>query len=1006
MPTTSGVPQLSDREIIALCETHYGLDVRVQPLPSERDQTVRVHATMGDTFVLKVAHADATRAQLDAEHAALDWVREGAAVPRVVHAENGDTVVCVQVKDQEHFAWLITAVDGVPLATVAFHSDALRRHVGRTVGALSAALEAFDHPAAHRISDWDLAQAARVVEAHRHRVAGPLRDAIDIVAERYAREVAPHLAQLRRSVVHGDANDYNVLVHAATQRVAGIVDFGDMVYSHTVNDAAIAMAYVALSADAPLAAVAQVAAGFHEKQPFTEAELSVLFGLMCMRLAVSACMAARQLAERPDHDYLDVSQEPIRRVLPLLADVHPRFAHYTLREACGLPAAPSGERVRRWIAAHSAQFAPLMGEPLTSPVATTLDMSVGSSLLSSDPDQNAAAPLDSRIEALFMERGARFGVGGYNEARLIYRWPTRSPGEEPRTIHLGVDVTAPVGTPLYAPLDGVVHGFENADGYQDYGPVIVFRHMTTGDQPTEFYTLYGHLSLDSLDGLELGQFVARGEEFARIGPAPVNGNWWAHVHAQLMVDMLDVPCNVHGAARASERGVWLGICPDPNTLFGIAPELRIEPHRTDALVAERQATVAPSVRLSQREQPLAIARGYMQYLYDSNGRRYIDAYNNVPHVGHSHPRVVRAVSEQLAVLNTNTRYLQHQLTDYATELLATLPSPLAVCYFTASGSEANELALRLARSATGARDLIVMDGAYHGHTTTLIDASPYKHNGPGGEGAPEWVHTSPLPDVYRTPELSGDPGVWFAAQVGEVIARLQSEGRALGGYLAETCPSVGGQIMLPDGFLADVYTRVRVAGGVCIADEVQTGFGRLGSHFWAFEPHGVLPDIVVLGKPMANGYPMGAVVTTRAIAERFDNGMEYFSTFGGSTAACVAALTTLRVTQEEELPANAARVGQRLLKGFRELQARHDLIGDVRGAGLFLGVELVRDLETRAPAAAEASLVVQRLRNRHILAGTDGPLHNVLKFRGPMCLTLDNADQIVDALDKALAEVP
>ncbi len=390
----------------------------------------------------------------------------------------------------------------------------------------------------------------------------------------------------------------------------------------------------------------------------------------------------------------------------------------------------------------------------------------------------------------------------------------------------------------------------------------------------------------------------------------------------------------------------------------------------------------------------------MQYLYDSDGRKYLDAYNNVPHVGHCHPRVVEAVSRQLAILNTNTRYLQHQLTDYAEALTATLPHELEVCYFVASGSEANELALRLARAYTGARDLLVMDAAYHGHTTTLIDISPYKHEGPGGRGAPDWVHKTPIPDVYRGRHKSGLP---YAAEVGEVIDEVRRKGRGLCGYIAETCPSVAGQILLPAGFLPEVYRLTRAAGGVCIADEVQTGFGRMGTHFWAFEMHGVVPDIVVLGKPIANGYPMGAVICRREIAQAFDNGMEFFSTFGGSTAALAAAHETLRVTLDENLQERALRVGGRLLAGLRALD--HPLVGDVRGSGLFAGVELVRDRATLEPAASEASYVAQRMRERGVLLGTDGPAHNVIKIRGPMQFTESNVDALVAVFREILAEL-
>ncbi len=379
----------------------------------------------------------------------------------------------------------------------------------------------------------------------------------------------------------------------------------------------------------------------------------------------------------------------------------------------------------------------------------------------------------------------------------------------------------------------------------------------------------------------------------------------------------------------------------------------------------------------------------------------------MPHVGHAHPRVVRAVSEQLATLNTNTRYLQDQLIDYADALTALLPEPLSVCFFTASGSEANELAIRLARAHTRQRDLIVMDAAYHGHTNTLIDISPYKHNGPGGSGAPEWVHTSPIPDVYRGAHKTGDPqaGLKYAHDVGAVIDRVRNSGRGLCGYIAETCPSVGGQIILPDGFLPNVYRRVREAGGVCIADEVQTGFGRIGTHFWAFEQHDVTPDIVVLGKPIANGYPMGAVITTPEIAASFDNGMEFFSTFGGSTAACVAGLTTLRVTLDEQLQSHALHMGEYLLNGLRPLMDKHALIGDVRGSGLFLGVELVRNRQTLEPAADEASAVAARMRELGVLLGTDGPFHNVVKIRGPMPFSTSDADCLIAAFDLALREI-
>jgi 4-aminobutyrate aminotransferase-like enzyme len=396
----------------------------------------------------------------------------------------------------------------------------------------------------------------------------------------------------------------------------------------------------------------------------------------------------------------------------------------------------------------------------------------------------------------------------------------------------------------------------------------------------------------------------------------------------------------------------------------------------------------------------------MQYLYDQTGRAFLDVYNNVPLVGHSHPRVVRAAQAQLALLNTNTRYLHGNVLRFAARLTRLLPEPLRVCYFLNSGSEANELALRLARAHTGREDVLVLEHAYHGHTNTLIDISPYKFNGPGGHGRKAWVHVAPIADDYRGPYRRGeaDAGAKYARHLGEILERVRAEGRDVAAFIAETLPSVAGQVVFPPGYLTEAYRLVRAAGAVCIADEVQVGFGRLGTHFWGFETQGVVPDIVVLGKPIGNAFPLAAVVTTQEIAASFANGMEFFSTFGGNPVACAAGLAVLDVLEEERLQERALRVGHHWMARLKTLEERHVLIGDVRGSGLFLGIDLVRDRETRAPATAAADYVVNRLRERGILAGADGPHHNVIKLRPPLIFSESDADLFVQTLDAILQE--
>jgi len=343
---------------------------------------------------------------------------------------------------------------------------------------------------------------------------------------------------------------------------------------------------------------------------------------------------------------------------------------------------------------------------------------------------------------------------------------------------------------------------------------------------------------------------------------------------------------------------------------------------------------------------------------------------------------------------------------YAERLTELLPEPLRVCYFVNSGSEANELALRLARAHTGREDMITLEHAYHGHTNALIDISPYKFDGPGGRGRKPWVHVAPIADDYRGPYRRGDAkaGAKYAAHVGEILESARREGREVAAYIAETLPSVAGQIVFPPNYLAEVYRRVRAAGAVCIADEVQVGFGRLGTHFWGFETQGVVPDIAVFGKPIGNAFPLAAVVTTRVIAESFANGMEFFSTFGGNPVACAAGLAVLDVLRDEGLQDRALRVGKYWMTELKKLEECYRLIGDVRGSGLFVGIDLVRDRETREPATEQAEYVVNRLRDCGILAGTDGPYHNVIKLRPPLIFAEADADLFVRAFESILQE--
>ncbi|MBX3278520.1 MAG: aminotransferase class III-fold pyridoxal phosphate-dependent enzyme [Acidobacteria bacterium] len=1005
---------MNTRQAEELARTLYGVDASARALAGEMDHNFHLTTPAGEQFVLKVMHGERDRALVEMQCAALSHLASAdsqISLPRVHRTVEGAEITAVRdAQDAERLVWMLDYLPGRLLADLASRPDSLLHDLGASLGRIDASLADFDHPFTNREMRWDAARAHWVRDCMHLHADPARRTLIEHFLAPYESDVLPVLENLRRSVIHNDANDYNIVISAAhycAPRVSGVIDFGDLLYTNTVAEPAIAAAYALLDQPDPLRSAASLVAGYNSAYKLSESEIAVLYHLIAMRLAISVTISAERKPTQPGNEYLTVSEDPAWRALQKWAEVHPRFAHYAFRAACELEPAPQNNRMVSWLGARTSQFAPVINQDLKTAPSVVLDLSVGSLLLGADPAATETEKLTQTIFNEMKRARADVGVGRYDEARALYLTPAFAPGahatDERRTVHLGIDLFVEAGAPVFAPLEGEVHCAADNDAPLDYGPLVILRHAP--EPGIEFFTLYGHLGEDALN-LEPGRRIAAGERIASIGAPPRNGDWPPHLHLQIILDLLDLDRDFPGVAFAGTREIWKSLSPDPNLLLGIPPD-RFPPKEPakDQTLAARRSLLGRNLSVSYSK-PLKIVRGWRQYLYDETGRAYLDAYNNVPLVGHSHPRVVGAVQRQMALLNTNTRYLHDTIIRYAEALRARMPRDLRVCYFLNSASEANELALRLARTHTGGEDLIVLEAAYHGHTTTLIDASPYKFNGPGGRGPTPRVHVALLPDDYRGPYKRGDgeAGRKYADHVAGIVNELNGRGARACAFLAETLPSVGGQIVFPPGYLKAVYEKVRASGGVCIADEVQTGFGRLGRWFWGFEMQGVEPDIVVLGKPIGNGFPLAAVVTTEPIAASFDNGMEFFSTFGGNPVACAAGLAVLEALEEECLQQQALRVGDRLIDGLRGLMSRYELIGDVRGAGLFLGVELVRDRETLEPAAEEASHLVNRLREEGLLAGTDGPLHNVIKLRPPLVITEDDADRIVSVFDRILME--
>ncbi len=471
------------------------------------------------------------------------------------------------------------------------------------------------------------------------------------------------------------------------------------------------------------------------------------------------------------------------------------------------------------------------------------------------------------------------------------------------------------------------------------------------------------------------------------------------------------PENTHAQVKEEQK------CKLLETLLAINPIYALDAFRSacgmqdltserkqqaEANLTKRKQCFAESLYTHYQE-PLHLTGGALQYLFDDQGNSYFDCVNNVCQWGHSHPHIVRSAQKQIARLNTNSRYVFEQMGGYAEKLLSTFPDPLSVVFFVNSGSEANDLAMRMARTVNGQRDMIVLDKAYHGNSQACTDISPHRVDRPGKPGLPEHVHKAIVPDVLRGPYKATDPdaGIRYAEDVGRILNDIEAQGRAPAAFIAESLVGTGGQFVLPPGYLESVYDQVRGKGGLCIADEVQVGFGRTGINTWCFESQGVVPDIVTMGKPIGNGHPMAAVVTTREIADQFDQGITFFNTFGGNPVSCAIGMAVLEVLEGEALESHVVKLYDRLIKGLKQLKARYPFIADVRGQGLYIGIELVKDGNTLEPATDMAKAVVEQMKTEQkILLNTNGYENHIIKIKPPLIIGNKDIDRLVDSLDQ------
>ena len=986
-------PQLTEPAVRAIVRERYGFEPSaLKWLGSFQDQNVRVEHPAGRRFVLKIANASADPAALDLQNRALAHLAgrdTGFAFPELLPALGGVEMFLAEHAGAAYLVRMLTYLPGTVLAQATRAPSAeLLAALGRCAGSLVRELEGFDHPAGDTPSQWDLQHAPVVITAFLTYVQDhATRALVERFLSSFQTECAPLLPALPKSMIHGDITSYNTLVARDADgqlAISGLVDFGDMARSYRVAELAVAVAETALDgARDPLAGAAAMVGAFHREAPLGEAEMAALFPLICLRRAVVAVSTAQELHLDPANDYVRELSLQDLPALEQLAAIPPALAHALFRAACGFEPHPAAGAIVRWLEAQRGRLSPIVAPELFEG-APALDLGPESLALRDGAWQEPAHARAAIERAL----GATAGLGRYAEARLLHS-AAGSPTEG-SALHLGADLFLPAETPLCAPLDGAVELLAPGE--------LILRHAPA-DGPV-FFSRYARVR--PADDLAAGDAVAAGRPIARVAPAPPDRPLPPHAHIQLGAELL--LGGLPGLARASQRAAWLSLCPDPNLLLGL-PQLAPAAPTNAATLYQRRSRVVQQAQEYYYRRPMQIVRGWRQYLYDDGGRAYLDAINNVAHVGHSHPRVVAAAARQMALLNTNSRFLYGSMVAYAERLTALLPEPLKVVFFTCSGSEANDLALRLARAATGQRDVIVIDGEYHGNTVAVDEISTSLLDNPSAKQARPWVHPVTRPDSLRGAH-AGQPnaGALYAAEAQAAIERVRGEGRGVAAFFTESLLGSSGGIALPEGYLRAVYAHIRAAGGVCIADEVQVGFGRMGTHFWAFETQGVVPDIVTMGKPIGNGHPLSAVVTTPAIADAFRQSATYFNTYGGNPVSCEVGLAVLDVIEQEGLQAQALDVGRHFRAGLRELQRRHALVGAVYGLGMYMGAELVRDRASWTPASGEAMQVAERMRELGVIVYPTGDHYNILKIKPPLAFTRDNADFFVERLDEVLTQ--
>ncbi|AVI87394.1 hypothetical protein BTW15_19340 [Pseudomonas syringae pv. tomato] len=955
-------PEVSVDQALQLLAQHYGLSGTLKTLGSQQDRNFLLE-TDKRRYVLKICHGAYSTRELMAQHAALQHLasHRAVSVPGVIRANDTEPLLSVDVDRQAVHVRLLEFIDGQSLGHVGHLSHDIVVGLGELCARVDLALADFEHPGLERILQWDPRHAHALIK----HLLPVIKDAdaracVIEAGEQAHRRLLPLIPSLPIQAVHLDITEHNVVWLRDSQRqwqMQGLIDFGDLVSTWRVADLSVTCAALLHHAEGDPLYILPAIRAYHALNPLKREELQALWPLIVARSAVLVLSSEQQASVEPGNAYIQANLAGEWNIFDVATSVPMALMEAAILQAAGVDLPSVDQPV----------YQPLLpGLPRLTP--TVVDLGVLSEhFFAGNWEQGG---ID---EYLLSQAAGDDGLAAsrFGEYRLSRTLPDCA--KEPETFALHVELHVPTGTAVHAPFSGTLRLTADA------------ALLLVGDAIS--LKLWGVLPDASLaDHVSAGALIGQGggSLLLQLCTAP-----------DLSPPLFTTP---------SWAAAWRRFCPSPSMLLGFdcdAPALA-DPAQ---LLARRDASFARSQK-HYYQAPPQIERGWRNHLIDMQGRSYLDMLNNVAVLGHGHPRMAYEAARQWSLLNTNSRFHYAAIAEFSERLLKLAPDGMDRVFLVNSGTEANDLAIRLAWAYSGGRDMLSVLEAYHGWSVATDAISTSIADNPQALSTrPDWVHPVTAPNTYRGPYRGADSAPEYVRSVDQVLAALAEQQRQVAGFICEPVYGNAGGISLPAGYLQQVYQKVRAVGGVCIADEVQVGYGRLGHYFWGFEEQGVVPDIISMAKGMGNGHPLGAVITRREIAEALEAEGYFFSSSGGSPVSCRIGMAVLEVMEEEKLWDNARIVGDHFKARLQALTDKHPLVGAVHGMGFYLGVELVRDRQTLEPATEETAQLCERLRELGIFMQPTGDHLNILKIKPPMCTTRQSVDFFVDNVSKVLHEL-